>query len=43
MKDLTFLLNNFSDALIYQTNAVSLRYTRMQHGFNFSSGSPYEF
>ena len=40
MKDLTFLLNNFSDALIYQTNAVSLRHTRMQHGFNFSSGSP---
>ena len=40
MKDLTFFLNNFDDALIYQTHAVNLRRCRYQKGFNFQSGSP---
>tara|TARA_R110002020_G_scaffold298129_1_gene513869 strand:- start:162 stop:932 length:771 start_codon:yes stop_codon:yes gene_type:complete len=40
MKDLTFFLNNFDDALIYQTHAVNLRTHRHQKGFNFQSGSP---
>lgn len=40
MQNLTFFLNNFDDALIYQTNAVNIRTLRHQKGFNFRSGSP---
>lgn len=40
MENLTFFLNNFNDALIYQTNAVNLRTFRYQKGFNFQSGNP---
>lgn len=40
MKNLTFFLNNFDDALIYQTHAVNLRSFRHQKGFNFQAGSP---
>ena len=40
MQNLTFFLNNFDDALIYQTNAVNIRTLRHQKGFNFQIGNP---